>query len=312
MPEPAKREKKINANLMGSAIVPDSPQISKSSTDSRVGDYESQVGKKPFSAEVADIDRPRELLTDNCCPVLSSEMQSYYAARASEYERSYLKPERQTDLRAIEQWLPLKFAGARVIEVACGTGYWTQFIAPVASHVLALDAAPETIGIAKTRVPEGKVEFLVKWRHNMTSAVETFTPPNTPAPIGPYNHIAKVGSFVSIGGTAGVNPATGQLAGPDAYSQAKQILESFRVMLESVGSDLNHIVHVNVFLKSMQDFEEINRAYVEKMGNHRPARTVIGVNELPKPGVLVTMNLTAVTKKYAVAPIGSNTIIRST
>lgn len=46
----------------------------------------------------------------------------------------------------------------------------------------------------------------------------------------------------------------------------------------------------------MRDFEEMNRAYIEVMANHRPARTVIGVNELPKPGVLLTMNLTAVTK----------------
>ena len=35
--------------------------------------------------------------------------------------------------------------------------------------------------------------------------------------------------------------------------------------------------------------------HVKKLGDHRPARTVIGVSELPKPGVLVTMNLTAVT-----------------
>ncbi len=130
----------------------------------------------------------------------------------------------------------------------------------------------------------------------MSSKIETTTPPNTPKPIGPYSHIAKVGEFITIGGTAGVNPATGQLAGPDAYSQAKQILESFRIMLESVGSDLNHVIHVNVFLQHMQDFEDMNRAYVEKMGDHRPARTVIGVNELPKPGVMLTMNLTAVTK----------------
>ncbi len=130
----------------------------------------------------------------------------------------------------------------------------------------------------------------------MPPDVETSTPPNTPQPIGPYNHIAKVGPFISIGGTAGVNPATGQLAGADVYSQTTQILESFRVMLESVASDLNHVVHVNVFLKDMRDFEEMNRAYVEVMGNHRPARTVIGVNELPKPGVRLTMNLTAVTK----------------
>ncbi len=127
--------------------------------------------------------------------------------------------------------------------------------------------------------------------------VETFTPPNTPTPIGPYNHIAKVGQFITIGGTAGVDPSTGKLAGDNAYAQARQILTSFRVMLESVGSDLGHVVHVNVFLKEMKDFEEMNRAYIEMMGDHRPARTVIGVDELPKPGVLLTMNLTAVTKE---------------
>ena len=131
----------------------------------------------------------------------------------------------------------------------------------------------------------------------MSPLVETSTPPNTPKPIGPYSHIAKVGPFITIGGTAGVNPATGQLAGPDITSQTKQILDSFKVMLESVGSDISHVVHINVFLKSMADFDEMNRAYIEKMGEHRPARTVIGVSELPKPGILLTMNLTAVTKE---------------
>lgn len=131
----------------------------------------------------------------------------------------------------------------------------------------------------------------------MGYTVETSTPPNTPPPIGPYNHIAKAGPFLSIGGTAGVNPATGQLAGESAYAQAAQILDSFAVMLASVGSDLAHVLHVNVFLKDMRDFDEMNRAYVEKMGSHLPARTVIGVNELPKPGIRLTMNLTAVTRE---------------
>jgi demethylmenaquinone methyltransferase/2-methoxy-6-polyprenyl-1,4-benzoquinol methylase len=88
-------------------------------------------------------------------------MRSYYAARASEYDRVYEKPERQADLRRLQRWLPPKFAGARVIEVACGTGYWTQFIAPVAAAVVALDAAPETVRIAETRVPREKVTFIV-------------------------------------------------------------------------------------------------------------------------------------------------------
>src|ERR1044071_7524504 len=109
----------------------------------------------------------------------------------------------------------------------------------------------------------------------MSPQVETSTPQNTPTPIGPYNHIARVGPFITIGGTAGVIPGTGQLAGSDAYAQTRQILESFRVMLESVSSDLEHIVHINVFLKDMRDFEEMNRAYVDAMGSHRPARTVI-------------------------------------
>jgi 2-iminobutanoate/2-iminopropanoate deaminase len=129
----------------------------------------------------------------------------------------------------------------------------------------------------------------------MTSRVETLTPPNTPKPIGPYSHIAKVGQSITIGGTAGVDPATGQLAGTDVGSQTRQILKNFQVMLEAAGSDLNHVVHINVFLQSMSDFDGMNAAYIEMMGDHRPARTAFSVLELPKPGVLLTMNLTAVT-----------------
>ena len=130
----------------------------------------------------------------------------------------------------------------------------------------------------------------------MKSQVETFTPANTPTPIGLYNHIAKVGQHITIGGTAGVDPATDKLAGNTVSAQTQQILKSFSVMLESVGSDLNHVLHINVFLQQMSDFGEMNAAYAEVMGDHKPARTVFSVRELPKPGVLLTMNLTAVTR----------------
>ncbi|MGE0811784.1 MAG: RidA family protein [Vicinamibacterales bacterium] len=126
--------------------------------------------------------------------------------------------------------------------------------------------------------------------------VETLTPPGTPTPIGPYSHIARVGSHVTIGGTAGFDPTTGALAGSDVASQTRRILETFQVMLAAVDSDLAHVVHVNVFLLDMADFEPMNRAYVEVMGDLRPARTVIGVAALPKPGIRLTMNLTAVTR----------------
>jgi len=104
----------------------------------------------------------------------NSALQSYYAARAPEYDRVYSKPERQTDLRAIERWLPPRFADKRVIEVASGTGYWTQFIAPVASHVVALDSAIETITIAKTRMPKTKVSFLVGDAYSIPENVGQF------------------------------------------------------------------------------------------------------------------------------------------
>jgi 2-iminobutanoate/2-iminopropanoate deaminase len=127
--------------------------------------------------------------------------------------------------------------------------------------------------------------------------VETSTPPHTPTPIGPYSHIAKVGSLVTIGGVAGVDPATGELAGADVGAQTRMIIDSFATMLRSVGSDLDRVVHVNVFLADMADFDAMNDAYADKMGDHRPARTVIGVRELPKPGFRLTMNLTAITEE---------------
>ena len=124
--------------------------------------------------------------------------------------------------------------------------------------------------------------------------VETLTPADTPTPIGPYSHIARAGSLIVIGGVAGVDPATGNLAGPDVAAQTRMILKSFGVMLRAAGSDLEHVVHVNVFLADMADFEAMNDAYAEVMGDHFPARTVIGVRQLPKPGVRLTMNLMAV------------------
>ena len=88
------------------------------------------------------------------------QMQSYYAARASEYDKVYLKPERQANLRQMEAWLTGVLAKRSVLEIACGTGYWTQFYAPVAANVVAIDGAEETLRIAESRVQTPNVRFL--------------------------------------------------------------------------------------------------------------------------------------------------------
>lgn len=88
-------------------------------------------------------------------------MRAYYAARAAEYDRIYEKPEQQADIARLRQWLPPRCAGTRVLELACGTGFWTQYIAPVADGIVAVDAAVETIRIARSRVLPDRVTLVV-------------------------------------------------------------------------------------------------------------------------------------------------------
>jgi len=91
---------------------------------------------------------------------IEESMASYYARRAAYYERVYCKPERQSDLRAIEVWLSTHFEGRRVLEIACGTGWWTLHGARLARRWLATDLNPETMAVARAKtMPEGKVEF---------------------------------------------------------------------------------------------------------------------------------------------------------
>ena len=85
---------------------------------------------------------------------------AYYAKRAAEYERIYAKPERQGDLASLRSRLAALFAGRNVLEVACGTGYWTEVIAPHARSITAIDYAEETLAIARSKkYPAGRVEF---------------------------------------------------------------------------------------------------------------------------------------------------------
>jgi ubiquinone/menaquinone biosynthesis C-methylase UbiE len=89
-------------------------------------------------------------------------LKKYYAERAREYERVYAKPERQADLKQLEALLPALFAGRRLLDVACGTGYWTQFLAREANAIVAVDATSETLEVAAEKPwPPGLVSFRV-------------------------------------------------------------------------------------------------------------------------------------------------------
>jgi ubiquinone/menaquinone biosynthesis C-methylase UbiE len=101
-------------------------------------------------------------------------MKQYYAARAPEYDRVYARPERQPDLRAIEHWLPGVLQDRVVLEVACGTGYWTQFLAPQSRRLLAIDASTEVLRIARSRVDDENVHFVLGDAYALPVPVRSF------------------------------------------------------------------------------------------------------------------------------------------
>jgi ubiquinone/menaquinone biosynthesis C-methylase UbiE len=78
-------------------------------------------------------------------------LEKYYARRAAEYEKIFEKPERQADLARMRTDIPALFKGERVLEIACGTGYWTPLIAEQAESVLATDFNEEPLAIARSK-----------------------------------------------------------------------------------------------------------------------------------------------------------------
>jgi 2-polyprenyl-3-methyl-5-hydroxy-6-metoxy-1,4-benzoquinol methylase len=75
----------------------------------------------------------------------------YYAERAKEYEKIYYKPERQEDLEHAGEILKKLFSGLEVLEVAAGTGYWTEKISATAKSIDATDINRDVIDIAKQK-----------------------------------------------------------------------------------------------------------------------------------------------------------------
>jgi SAM-dependent methyltransferase len=79
------------------------------------------------------------------------DLARYYAERAPEYERIYAKPERQGDLAKMRDSIRRDFEGRHVLEIACGTGYWTEVLASSAASVYATDINEEVLAIARAK-----------------------------------------------------------------------------------------------------------------------------------------------------------------
>jgi 2-iminobutanoate/2-iminopropanoate deaminase len=97
----------------------------------------------------------------------------------------------------------------------------------------------------------------------------------------PYNQAIRVGDLVFVAGQIGVSLETGELAGPDVAAQTDQIMRNMGAILEAAGSGLDKLVKTTVFLLDLADFGEMNDVYARYAGESPPARSTIGIAQLP-------------------------------
>jgi SAM-dependent methyltransferase len=89
-----------------------------------------------------------------------TDLSDYYERRAPHYDAVYGKPERQADIQRLRGLIPAALADRDVLEVAAGTGYWTQYISATATTVVATDYNPSPLAIAAARdYPKANVRF---------------------------------------------------------------------------------------------------------------------------------------------------------
>ena len=107
---------------------------------------------------------------------------------------------------------------------------------------------------------------------------------NLPQPVGPYSPGMGFERLIFVSGQGATDPATGNLAGPDATTQTEQCLKNVQAILEAAGSSLQHVLRCGVFLIDMGEFQQMNAVYARMFGAHRPARTTIQAAGSPRRG----------------------------
>lgn len=92
---------------------------------------------------------------------MNHDIITYYKDRAGEYDKVYLNPLEQDDLRTATNVFQTTFSQKTVLEIACGTGYWTERIAETAAFVDATDINEKVIDIAKERQKNKNITYAI-------------------------------------------------------------------------------------------------------------------------------------------------------
>lgn len=98
-------------------------------------------------------------------------------------------------------------------------------------------------------------------------------------PVGPYTPIVRAGEWLVVSGQVGIRD--GKLADGGLVGQLEQALANLEALLAGEGATKEQVVKTTVFLRHMSDYALMNETYTAFFGDHRPARSAIGVAELP-------------------------------
>ncbi len=101
----------------------------------------------------------------------------------------------------------------------------------------------------------------------------------TPKPVGPYTPVVRAGDWLVVSGQVGI--VDGKLVPGGLQGELRQAIANLRAHLDRNGASLADVVKTTVFLRHMSDYALMNDVYVAEFGEHRPARSAIGVAELP-------------------------------
>jgi len=102
-----------------------------------------------------------------------------------------------------------------------------------------------------------------------------------PKPVGPYSQVVQVGQFLFLAGQIPLTPENTMREG-DVQTQARQVLNNLKAVLEKAGATMDHVVKTTIFLQDLNDFEAVNKTYAEYFQQPYPARSTVEAAKLPK------------------------------
>jgi 2-iminobutanoate/2-iminopropanoate deaminase len=111
-------------------------------------------------------------------------------------------------------------------------------------------------------------------------ATEPVPTPNAPPVAGHYSPAVRAGDWLVLAGQVGFDPGSGEIP-KRITDQARQALANIATVLADCGASLTDVAKVTLFTTAIGNMAEINEVYAEAFGDHRPARSTIGVAGLP-------------------------------